>query len=211
MTTAPVVEPLTVRAFLLGREEGRSTHELAEFLHENEAASGILPGVRGLTSTAGRAVETELASVIDGFLDLDLISLAAGGWSKHAALKAAARRTRRTLGSEEVVALATHSITSTHRPYVDVLVDGARAATVDVELTVVFRISGLVAVVRDGQLIALRGAACTVEARLSVRQRVLLSRQGRLDLPATLHLHSPIDLLPLQAPPPVAPPHAGLG
>ncbi|MET9960451.1 hypothetical protein ABZ128_15630 [Streptomyces sp. NPDC006326] len=205
MTTAPVIEPLTVRTLLLGAE-GQAPDALADALHARGAVTGALPDVRGLTSAADRAVERELANVVNGFLDLDLVSLVASGWSKYQALKEAALRTRRYPGSEEVVALATHSITSAHHPSVDLLVDGARAATVGVDLTVRFRITGLVAVVRDGLLTAVRSGQCAVEAGLAVRGIAVASRKGELDLPATLRLREPIDLLPLRPPaPPTAP------
>ncbi|MGW7101892.1 hypothetical protein [Streptomyces sp. NPDC054883] len=201
MTTAPAVEPLTVRALLLG-PEAQAPDVLADTLHDHGAATGLLPGGRGLTPAAERAVDRELATVVNGFLDLDLVSLVASGWCRYRALTEAARRTRRYPGSEEVVALATHSITSAHHPSVDLLVDGAPAATVGVGLTVVFRISGLVAVVRDGLLVAVRSGQCAVEAKLAVRDIVVASRQGRLDLPATLRLRDPINLLPPPPPPP---------
>ncbi|WP_329316002.1 hypothetical protein OG723_38395 [Streptomyces sp. NBC_01278] len=206
MTTAPVVEPLTVRDLLLGPEE-RAPEALAESLQAHGAVTGLLPGVHGLTTAADRAVGRELATVVNGFLDLDLVSLLASGWSKYEALKEAARRTRRAPGSEEVVALATHTIRSEHHPSVDLLVDGAQAATVAVNLTVLFRISGLVGVVRDGLLVAARSGQCTVEAKLAVRDIVVVSREGRLDLPAALRLREPIDLLRHRPPaPPTAPP-----
>ncbi|MBD0741416.1 hypothetical protein [Streptomyces sp. CBMA152] len=206
MTTAPVVEPLTVRALLLGPEE-EAAEVLAEALHDHRAAAGVLPGGHGLTSPASRAVEGELATVLNGFLDLDLVSLLAMGWNRYQALREAARRTRRYPASEEVVALATHRITSRHHPSVDLLVDGAPAATVGVDLIVVFKISGLIAVVRDGLLVAVRSGQCAVEVKLAVRDIEVASRKGQLDLPATLRLREPIDLLPPQAtPPPPTPP-----
>ncbi|MEU3774583.1 hypothetical protein AB0F11_15535 [Streptomyces sp. NPDC032472] len=212
---APALEPLTVRAFLLGPELDRSAASLADRLHEHDAATGVLPRGRGLTDAADRAVEAELANVVDGFLDLDLVSLLAHGWSKHSALRDAAHRTRRLPGSEEVVALATHTITSTHHPHVDLLVDGAPAATVEVGLTVVFHVRALVAVVRDALLTGVRAGACEMEAKLLVRGITVVTREGRLDLPATMRLRAPIPLLPPpDAPPPPAhppapaPPHA---
>ncbi|WP_329192500.1 MULTISPECIES: hypothetical protein [unclassified Streptomyces] len=204
MTTAPVVEPLTVRALLLGREE-RAPDALAETLHAHRAAAGVIPGGRGLTPAADRAVGIELATVVNGFLDLDLVTLVAAGWSRYQALTEAARRTHRHPGSEEVVALATHTITSAHHPSVDLLVDGAPTATVGVDLTVVFKITGLVAVVRDGLLVAVRSGQCAVEAKLAVRDIVVASRKGRLDLPATLRLREPVDLMPHRAAPPPPP------
>ncbi|UQX04521.1 hypothetical protein [Streptomyces sp. RerS4] len=206
MTTVPVIEPLTVRTLLLGPEE-QAPEVLADSLQAQGAVTGLLPGVRGLTSAADRAVGRELATVVNGFLDLDLVSLVTSGWSKYRALKEAARRTLRYPGSEEVVALANHTITSAHRPSVDLLVDGVQYATVPVHLTVLFRISGLVGVVRDGLLVAVRSGQCAVEAKLAVRDTVVASRDRRLDLPATLRLREPIALLRQQPPaPPPAPP-----
>ncbi|MEU9234377.1 hypothetical protein [Streptomyces subrutilus] len=196
MTTAPVATPLTVGSFLLGADRDRAAAGLAAALHDQRTGAGLLTGPRGLTDAADRAVEAQLGSLIAGFLDLDLVALVAGGWAKHTALRDAARRTRQYPGSEEVVALATHAITSAHHPAVDVLVDGAPVATVDVGLTVVFRITALVAAVRDARLIAVRAGDCAVEAKLSVRQIVVASREGRLDLPAELRLRSPVELLP---------------
>lgn len=195
MTTAPVADPLTVRDLLLGPEE-RAPEALADSLRAHGAVTGLLPGVHGLTGAADRAVGHELAAVVNGFLDLDLVSLVASGWSKYRALQEAARRTRRSPGSEEVVALATHSVTSAHHPSVDLFVDGARAATVGVDLSVLFRITGLVAVVRDGRLVAARSGRCAVEAKLAVRNVVVASHEGRLDLPAALRLREPVELLP---------------
>ncbi|TDU73944.1 hypothetical protein [Streptomyces sp. KS 21] len=211
MITAPVVEPLTVRDLLIGPQD-QAPEALADSLQAHGAVTGLLPGVHRLSTAADRAVGRELATVVNGFLDLDLVSLVASGWSKHKALKEAARRTRRHPGSEEVVALATHTISSAHHPSVDLLVDGAPAATVPVNLNVLFRISGLVGVVRDGLLVAVRSGQCGVEGKLAVRDVVVASREGWLDLPAALRLREPIDLLRDRPPvPPTAPPPPPLG
>jgi len=63
--------------------------------------------------------------------------LAVAGWRRHAALTAAADRTRVNPGSWEVVDLATHRITSVHRPYVELLLNDVHVATVRFELRVV--------------------------------------------------------------------------
>lgn len=211
MTTTPAAEPVTIRAFLLGREDPAAADALLGPLHGGGAADALLGGTRPLTASAGQAVERELATVIDSFLGLDVFDVAAGGWRKHAALTAAARRTRDIPGSEEVLALATHSITSSHRPYVDVFVDGARIGTLQVELDLTFRIAGLIAVVRDAHLIAVRSGECVLRGCLSAQRIPLAERQGRLDLPGVWDLHTPVPLLhgrqpPWSQPPPPTPP-----
>jgi hypothetical protein len=208
MTTTPTLEPMTVRAFLLGEDGQGSADALVDPVRTHGIARTLLSGVRALSPSADQAVEHELATVIDGFLGLDLLDLAAGGWSRHAALTAAARRTRSAPGSEEVVALATHSITSRHRPFVEVFVDGTRIGTLEVELTLLYQIVGLVAVVRDACLDRVRSGECTIDGTLAVQRIVLAEQQGRLDLPGTMRLRSPIPLLRDQPPPPPPPPPA---
>ncbi|MGW1718271.1 hypothetical protein [Streptomyces sp. NPDC002156] len=207
MTTTHALQPLTVRAFLLDSEERQdSADALVDPVRSHGLARTLLSGVPSLTPAADQAVERELATVIDSFLGLDLLDLASGGWRKHAELTAAARRTRAVPGSEEVVALATHSITSSHRPFVDVFVDGTRIGTLEVELTLLYQVAGLVAVVRDACLARVRSGECTIDGTLTVQRIVLAERQGRLDLPGTMRLREPIPLLRNEPPPPPPPP-----
>lgn len=209
-TTAAATEPFTVRAFLFGREDGGPPDALIGPLQGTGAARVVLAGTtRPLTAAAQRVAEGEMASVVDSFLGMDLFDVAAGGWRRHTALTDAARRTRATPGSEEVVALATHEITSRHRPYVDVLVDGVNLGTLDVGLDLTFRITGLVAVVRDAHLAALRSGECKLSAYLTVQQILLAKRQAQLDLPGIWRLHHPLPLLRNEPPPPPPPPPQG--
>ncbi|GAA0593249.1 hypothetical protein [Streptomyces crystallinus] len=206
-TAAAATEPYTVRAFLFSRPDEGSADALLGPLQGSGAATALLSGTtRPLTAAADEAVEREMAAVVDSFLGLDLFDVAAGGWRKHAALTAAARRTRAAPGSEEVVALATHDITSHHRPYVDVLMDGIKLGTLDVGLDLNFRVTGLVAVVRDAQLVALSSGECVLTGILTLQQILLAKRQARLDLPGIWRLHTPLPLLHDEPPPSPPPP-----
>ncbi|PKV83306.1 hypothetical protein [Streptomyces sp. TLI_146] len=206
-TTTTATGPFTVRAFLFGQDQPGSVEALVGPLDGSGAARQLLSGTtRRLTAAADEAVQREMATVIDSFLGMDLFDVAAGGWRKHAALTDAARRTRAAPGSEEVVALATHAITSRHRPYVDVLMDGVKIGTLDVGLDLTFRITGLVAVVRAAQLVAVRSGECVLQGSLSVQQILLAKRQGRLNLPGIWRLHAPLPLLHNEPPPPPPPP-----
>ncbi|APE25915.1 MULTISPECIES: hypothetical protein [Streptomyces] len=190
-TASRTTTPTTVRSFLLDDGEG-----LDGPLRAHGTAGPLLAPVRGRTPAADRAVEHELATVVDDFLGMDVLDLATAGWRGHSALRSAARRTRDLPGSEEVVALATHRVTSAHRPYVDVYVDGVKIGTLDVQLNVVFWISGLVCVVRDACLTGVRSGECAVDASLGVQGAVIAERRGgRLDLPGGFAPRGPVPLL----------------
>jgi hypothetical protein len=196
MSSADVTGPLSVRAFLLGEATGADTAEvLARSLRECGVARSAIHGLRGLSVSALQAVHREVATVADGLLNLDLGDILLSGWRKYTDLTKAAERTLASPGSEEVVVLATHRVVSTHRPSVDLIVDGAKVHTFIFELKVEFDLKGVVAVVRQGDLVALRCGECMVTATLTLEGTSLeLSRKGRIDLALVVRLHPPIPL-----------------
>ncbi|MFE5330407.1 hypothetical protein ACFRCG_28870 [Embleya sp. NPDC056575] len=206
--TDTVPLPASVRELLFGGDGEAAAETLVDAAHEHEVAAMLGRGARGLTDDAGRTVEREVASMVDGFLSMDLVDLVAAGWVKHGALVAAARRTRAAPDTEEVVALATHRVTSTHRPCVDLKVDGVRVGTLELRLTVAFDVEGMLAVVRRARLESLRCGTCTTTGTLAMQEAVVASRRSALDLPGAVRLRSGIALLPAQDPaaPPAPPP-----
>jgi hypothetical protein len=204
MTTAPA-QPDCVRELLFGGDDEAATRALADAARQNEVAAMLVRGGHGLTDSAGQTVEREVASVVNGFLSLSLLDLVVAGWTKHRAITEAARRTRAAPDTEEVVALASHRVISTHRPGVDLTIDGARVGTLDLSLIVAFDIQGMVAVIRQAHLMALQSGTCTTTGTLAMHQAVVASRRCTVDLPGSLRLRSGIPLLRT----PNAPPTAG--
>jgi hypothetical protein len=141
-------------------------------------------------------------------LALDLGDLVAAGWRKQGELAAAAERTAANPGTSELVELATHRVSSVHRPYVELLVNDVRVTTVNFELDLEFEIKALVATVRNGHLVSLHSGDCDLSATLSAEAVRLASRRRHFDLPLVvrwpllLHLGGGTDPLPYGAKPP---------
>ena len=153
---------------------------------------GVLPAL----SPAGRgSVGRELAGSLAALLRLDIGHMLVAGWKRSAALIAAARATRADPAATEVVQLAAHRITANHRPYVDVVVNGATLATVGFELGVTLDVDVLVGTVRRARLIDVQSGRFLVTAAVSSQGRELLSRQGSVDLAVTVALGEGIALL----------------
>jgi hypothetical protein len=196
MSEATITTPLTARDFLYGTEARADTaNSLGQTLSRHGVARSALRGVRNLSTSALHAVDGEIGTVAQGLIDLDLGDVLVAGWRKYSALTNAAERTLAMPGSEEVVVLATHRVTSTHRPSVDLLVDGAKVNTFDFELKIVFDVVGLVAVVTSGDLVALRGGSCVITATLAIEGAQLGQRQAQGDLALMVQLHPPVPLL----------------
>ncbi|CAN5622989.1 hypothetical protein BH24ACT13_BH24ACT13_05620 [soil metagenome] len=204
MNRSAAQSPLTVRSFLYG--ESADADALAHSLDERGVTAVSAEALRGLSRAGRQTAGAEVASVAGALLDLDLDNLLLGGWRKHGELTAAARRTAALPGSREVVQLATHCVTSTHQPYVDLLLDDVRVTRIHFDLSVQFLIKGVLGTVGDGCLLDLVAGHCEVTATLAAEGRHLLTRRGEVELPGMVRLGAGVRLVD---PPAVASVRAG--
>ncbi len=163
-----------------------------------EERSTLEPAVRKLDrvpSTLVGVAAGKVGSIVAGFLEIDVFDLLLAGWRKYEALMTAARQTVETPGEEQVVELVTHRVVSTHRPRIDVEVDGVEVGSVDVEIDVALVLHAVRAVVTAGRLTALRSGLVDIEAKLSCEGVEIASKNRRLDLALELDLGPGVSLL----------------
>ena len=206
MTSAIATQPITAAGFLFGGSqdstelidffgEQDSIGALAEAVQEHDTLGSVDAALTKLSWAGRRAVGNQVATIAHGLLDLDLADLLVAGWCKFVDLTAAARRTLDAPGSSEVVELATHSVTSTNSPNVEVLVNNTRVATVRFELSIKFTVKGLVATIRGGRLVSFYSGECEVTGTLAAEGRQLAARKAQFQLPMLLRLGDGIPLL----------------
>ncbi len=182
MTTASPTQPLTAGVFLFDDAQD-GVDALAKALDEKAVLDSVGTALQDLSQSRRRAAGSEVATVTNGLLDIDLAGLVTAGWRKHAALTAAAERTLAAPGSSEVVELAAHRITSTHRPSVELLINEVHAATIRFELRIEFAVQALAVTVRNGHVVSLHSGACDVTATLTAEGRQLVTRRAHFELP----------------------------
>ena len=192
MSSGVLDTSVTVRTFLLGDSGDTS---LGRKITEQGVARSALGGLRRLSAAALHTVDQEIGAVASGLLELDLGDILLAGWRKYSALTDAARRTLVAPASEEVLELATHRITSAYRPRVDIFVDNQKVTTVEFDLTTVFDLTGLAAVVKAGDLVALQSGECLVTATLRLGDARLAEHREKLDLAQRIRLDPPISLI----------------
>jgi hypothetical protein len=194
MSSDTVTAPVSAHVFLLG-DNTDTVEALTHSFQEQGVAQSALRGACHLTGAALDALNHEIATITEGLLKLDLGDMLISGWRKYTELSKAAQRTLASPGSEELVVLATHRVVSTHYPSVEVLIDGVKVHTFVFELKVIFDLNGVIAVIRQGNLVALRTGECVVTATLTLQgTRLELSRKGHLNLPLAIRLHQPLPL-----------------
>jgi hypothetical protein len=194
MTPPPQDPPQTVLDLLFPPGEDSPRAVVPELLSPG-ATRDLNRALENIPATLRKAAVRETTSAANGLLDVNPIGFLVSGWQKHREVIAAARRTVAAPGSIELVDLATHQITATQRPAVNLLVDNQRVATVELGLSVVFDISALVAGIRGGRLVAVHSGRCDVTATLAIQDTKVISRQVHLALPGIIPLGQGIRLL----------------
>ena len=192
MSTTTTTLP-TVRALLFPGADSVTQVE-----RQLEERSALEPAVRRLDGVPSGLVEVaagKVGAVLAGLLDIEAFDLLAGGLRKHEALMTAAQQTAESPGEEQIVELATHRITSTHRPRIDVEVDDAPVGSIDVEIDVTFVLHAVRAVVAEGRLVALRSGLVDLEASLSCGGLPIASERRQVDLTLEVGLGSGIPLI----------------
>ena len=210
MAAATDTGPLTASVFLFPERQDTG-QALAEALDSHGVLHSKEP-VATLTQVVRQAAEHQVGVVADGLLNLDLGDVVIAGWRMQAELADAAERTATNPGTSQVVRLATHRISSVHRPYVELLLNGQHLTNVNFELDIEFVITALAVTVRDGHVVSLHAGDCDVSISLAAEGIRLASRQDHLELPLVvrwplrLRLGGGSDPLPYGAKSPPTPP-----
>jgi hypothetical protein len=187
MTPPSQDPPQTVLDLLFTPGEDSPTAVVPELL--SPGATGDLGrALENVPATLREAAVRETINAAKGLLDVDLTGFLVSGWQKHREVLAAARRTVAAPGSIELVNLATHQITATQRPVVNLVVDNQRVATVELGVFVSFDISALVAGIRGGRLVAVHAGRCDGTATLAIQDTKVTSRPVHMELPGIIPL-----------------------
>jgi hypothetical protein len=107
-----------------------------------KAAPGLPLGV--LLDGIGKAIQQAL--------DVPVTDLLIGAWQRARDLRAALETTRESPGMTALVPLVAHTISSEHRPYVDVVVESVPLARLVFPVKVEFRLDGVIVQVRGGRI-----------------------------------------------------------
>jgi hypothetical protein len=196
MTSGTIQAGLTAQNLLLGGEPGLAALRRALSAHNVlDAAGGNLSR---LTADGREAANDALASAAEGLLDLDIGDVLIYAWRTQKRLADAARETQRAPGRREVVQLASHQVTSTYYPAVDLMVDDVRVHTFHFQLDLVLTIDVAAVTVQNGRLVSVKAgdgsAAGTLTLKMPGGDAVLLHRERKFDLHLTIRVGNGIPL-----------------
>ena len=182
MTPLQADAPQTILDLLFPSGEDGSVAVVPDLLPPG-ASEDLNRALANIPTALRTAAVRETTGAAKDLLNADPIGFLVSGWQKHREVIVAARRTVASPGSIELIDLATHQITATQRPAVNLLVDNRPMATVELGLSVVFNISALVAGIRGGRLVPVHSGRCDVTATLAIQD---ISRRVTFALPGII-------------------------
>ena len=187
---------ISARSFFFAGGEDSDVEVLERSLHEQGALGTASDTVASLGAGTRSLLDREVAAVVAGMLDIGLDDVLLTGWQKLEALRDAGERSLATSPhGEELVELAQHTVSSTHSPHVDLLVNGKRIATIEATIVLSLAVDALVAVVSGGRLTALRSGSCLATLVVTVQDREVLRRERAFEAPLNVALGDGVDLV----------------
>ncbi len=193
MTPAETEGVLTAADLLFGSSE--DAHE-ALTRHVMSSGRAFATALARLPRVTREAAVREAAVAAAGLLKVDLMEVLVSGWREHRDIYSAARRTLVTPGSKELVGLAPHRVSTVQQPAVSILVDGHRVHTLQLGLSIIFEVTGLVAGISAGRLAAVHAGRGEIGVALTIHELEVLTKRSHLELPGVRALKSGFRLLP---------------
>jgi len=152
----------------------------------------VLPG-HGFLNVSG-AFRT-IAARIPDLLQLDLGAIFVGGWKKVSEFQRYADPVKYPPDETIFVKLGRHTVTSSHKPSLDIVVDGVKVDTVPFEVKLTLTLDTALLTIRGGEVLAVAPGACKAAGELKCEGYSLVKRESTsIKLPGRWTFKEPIKI-----------------
>jgi hypothetical protein len=186
--------PLTVSGMLFDDDDPASGKVLQGSL-DQAGVYGAACRAAGVLSAVGREeIRSCLTEAVKEMLGARIADTVSAGWRKQRELTKAAEATVSDPGKTSLVDLCPQRLTADDECTFHVVVDGSTAASFRFVVALVFDIDPMLAIVRGGRLVGLRGGHCDVQATLAVNGQQVAEHRQRIELNEAIALGTGIPL-----------------
>ncbi|MFF5291467.1 hypothetical protein [Paractinoplanes globisporus] len=189
-----MTETPPVRALFFD-EPAEAVDALTRAVRDGAAADEIRGGLVRMPAAGKNAVLAEVGRVADGILDMNVFDIFEQSWTRFTALRDAAVMSLANPGGEELAEMATHTASFDYRPSVEVQLADLPVASVGLRAKLDFTVRGLIGVVVDGHLVAVRAGTWEFEGTLLLAGQKVAQRQGKVEIGSEIRFRRPIPLL----------------
>jgi len=124
-----------------------------------------------------------------GLLDVGLLDVFRWAWNKNRELERYRDRAKYPPHKPFSVPLAEHKIKSSHKPHLEIRIDGTKKGQIDFAVEIEIAVKGMALEIRDGRIRKIHTGECKAKGTFSCEGLKLVERESRtLELPGTLDL-----------------------
>ena len=175
---------------------------LKEAVHKVATQAGVIRAVldHGVPATQWVAAAGQVMALLHKELsDLSVPTLLVGGWTKYEKFREYCDENRHPAHERSVIPLFKHTLSSTHRPAVELRIDGVPAGRVNFEVKLSVTIESVSIVIMNKRFMAARPGAAEAKGTVKCEGIDVLERKlGRFDLPGEIKFGDGYPIDPLQ-------------
>jgi hypothetical protein len=163
-------------------------------------AHPAMAGVRERLSKASvgglaDALKDSLAGSLRDVLSTPMDQVVGAAWSTYGDVLEYADADKHPASEVSLVPLVSHTIESTHEPYLEILIDGKPEGRIDFDVRVAVTIDGATLKIQAGKIWEVRTGSCSAEGRVLCGPATLAKREAReLVFPGKLSFPSGIQI-----------------
>jgi len=133
---------------------------------------------------------------VDALLNVPLSDIMIGAWKKYSILLKYCDPTKYGPDETFLVPLAEHTITSTHKPYIEVLVNEKEVTKIHFSITISLMLEGFILKVQDGKIKEIRTGTCQGKGEIQCEGVTIKEKQTEsYRFPGVIHLGDGVPIL----------------
>ncbi len=142
-------------------------------------------------------VDSLVATATDRLLDISLIDIMIGAWTKMLAIQEFATGEKLQSNKTHKFVLTEHKITSKHSPKIELFVYDNKIAEVTIDITLTLIVAKTNLKIKQGRILEVRISGCQAMGKLSCHgQKILEKKSTELDFPSAIKLGDGIEIPP---------------
>ena len=154
-----------------------------------------------ISATMGKngwaAASEEIYKKATDLLDISVVDVLLGAWSKYQALKKYLDKEKYPSTQSILVPLAEHTVKSEHSPHVEILVNDEPIGRIAFQIALTFTVRGAILIVQDGKIRGFKTGEIKGKGTLKCEGLLLLEQDFRpIPLPGSIDLGDGIPISP---------------
>jgi hypothetical protein len=193
------------------KQAGETVTNHLKLLEQDDQVIAIKTGIEKIPDISWRHVYGGIQNEIAKILDIGFDDMLFGAWKKYCQLQQYRDTDKYPPDQAVPVPLVEHTITSTHRPYIDVFLNNRLIGRIVFAITLQLKLEGVVLKIQGGKICGVTAGACDGTGSLKIGDVSLIeTKLFRFVLPDVITLAEGIDIPALERPqvylPPELPP-----